>query len=132
VVRVVLSVAGSNLLRSGHCLIVAHPFWRIPRAPVLLYLTLALTFKGGAIGGAKAPDRAFVTRCCNMGQRLGLMARCNRAVRCLLQHRRRLRKQASNMLAVHLVMRAPLSARILRAILSTALHWLIPSAANLY
>jgi hypothetical protein len=31
----VLSVAGSNLLRSGYSLIVAHPFWRVSRALVL-------------------------------------------------------------------------------------------------
>jgi hypothetical protein len=34
--RVVLSVAGSNLLRSGQSVNLAHPFWREPRAPVLL------------------------------------------------------------------------------------------------
>jgi hypothetical protein len=117
---------------TGHCLIVAHLFG-VNHAPRSFYRSPSLLlFGGGANGGAKAPDRAFVTRCCNMGQRLGLMARCNRAVRCLLQHRRRWRIQASNMLAVHLAIRAPRSARILRAILSTALHWLIPSAANLY
>jgi hypothetical protein len=86
VANVVLSVAGSNLLRSGHCLIVAHPFWREPRAPVLLYLTPALTFGGGAIGVAPTHGpRSACCACCNMGRCLG--------------------KQASNMLAVHLVLR---------------------------
>jgi hypothetical protein len=44
VICVVLSVAGSNLLRSGHCLIVAHPFWRVSRASVLLFVDLRFYF----------------------------------------------------------------------------------------
>jgi hypothetical protein len=83
---------------------VAHPFWREPRAPVLLYLTFALTFKGGAICGAPTTWTAQrLLRLLQQGPVLGdggaagaarSSAKCNKVPR--------LRKQASNMLAVDL------------------------------
>jgi hypothetical protein len=90
---------------SGHCLIVAHPFWREPRAPVLLLVYPCSYFLGaGLLVVRHQMERGFATRLLQHGPVLAERAQqalrgpspcCNKG-RCL-------RIKASNMLAVQLV-----------------------------